>query len=108
MATAAHWLQGETGDALHALCCAVGYNLRWLMRAALRLGLTGHSLSVIVPSKIWSLFHIHAGISWLHHLGKHEYSASQACGQHLLVQDLQAVYAELPHGIVAGHTARSI
>ena len=27
------WLQGATGDALHALCCAVGYNLRWLMRA---------------------------------------------------------------------------
>ena len=35
------WLQGETGDALHALCCAVGYNLRWLMRAVLGLGLKG-------------------------------------------------------------------
>lgn len=35
------WLQGATGDALHALCCAVGYNLRWLMRAVLRLGLKG-------------------------------------------------------------------
>ena len=35
------WLQGATGDALHALCCAVGYNLRWLMRAVVRLGLQG-------------------------------------------------------------------
>jgi IS5 family transposase len=35
------WLQGEIGDALHALCCAVGYNLRWLMRAVVRLGLRG-------------------------------------------------------------------
>ena len=35
------WLQGTTGDALHALCCAVGYNLRWLLRAVVRLGLKG-------------------------------------------------------------------
>lgn len=27
------WLQGQTGDALHALSCALGYNIRWLMRA---------------------------------------------------------------------------
>uniref|UniRef100_UPI0025DF5215 hypothetical protein n=1 Tax=Polaromonas sp. UBA4122 TaxID=1947074 RepID=UPI0025DF5215 len=33
-----------TGDALHALCCAVGYNLRWLMRAVVRLGLKGFLL----------------------------------------------------------------
>ena len=35
------WLQSETGDALHALCCAIGYNLRWLMRAVVRPGLKG-------------------------------------------------------------------
>ena len=35
------WLQGATGDALHALCCALSYNLRWLMRAVVRLGLKG-------------------------------------------------------------------
>ncbi|MEO5660527.1 MAG: IS5/IS1182 family transposase, partial [Polaromonas sp.] len=35
------WLVGAMGDALHALCCAVGYNLRWLMRAVVRLGLRG-------------------------------------------------------------------
>ena len=33
------WLKGQTGDALHAVLCAVGYNLRWLLRAIVRLGL---------------------------------------------------------------------
>jgi len=32
------WLSGKLGDALHAVLCAVGYNLRWLMRAIRRLG----------------------------------------------------------------------
>ena len=27
------WLQGSVGDALHAVSCAAGFNLRWLMRA---------------------------------------------------------------------------
>lgn len=27
------WLKGAMGDALHALSCAAGYNIRWLMRA---------------------------------------------------------------------------
>ncbi len=34
------WLQGQLGDALHAVLCAAGYNLRWLLRAMVRLGLT--------------------------------------------------------------------
>ena len=33
------WLQGQLGDALHAVLCATGYNLRWLLRAVVRLGL---------------------------------------------------------------------
>jgi IS5 family transposase len=33
------WLQGQLGDALHAVLCATGYNLKWLMRAMVRLGL---------------------------------------------------------------------
>ena len=33
------WLKGELGDALHAVLCATGYNLRWLLRAMVRLGL---------------------------------------------------------------------
>ena len=31
------WLRGASGDAVHAVLCAVGYNLRWLMRAVARL-----------------------------------------------------------------------
>ena len=30
------WLQGALGDALHAVSCAAGYNLRWLLRAIAR------------------------------------------------------------------------
>ena len=33
------WLHGALGDALHALSCAAGYNIRWLLRAITRLGL---------------------------------------------------------------------
>ena len=33
------WLQGALGDALHTLSCAVGYNLRWLIRTITQLGL---------------------------------------------------------------------
>jgi len=33
------WLQGSLGDALHAVSCAAGYNLRWLLRAVARLGI---------------------------------------------------------------------
>ena len=33
------WLHGALGDALHSISCAAGYNLRWLMRAIVRLGL---------------------------------------------------------------------
>jgi len=34
------WLQGQLGDARHAVLCATGYNLRWLLRAMARLGLS--------------------------------------------------------------------
>ncbi|MCZ2152553.1 MAG: IS5 family transposase [Bryobacterales bacterium] len=30
------WLKGSLGDALHAVLCAAGYNLRWLLRAIIR------------------------------------------------------------------------
>ena len=32
-------VQGAMGDALHALSCAAGYNIRWLLRAIAHLGL---------------------------------------------------------------------
>jgi transposase, IS5 family len=40
------WLQGTVGDALHALSCAAGYNIRWLLRAIARLGLGGLSCAL--------------------------------------------------------------
>jgi transposase, IS5 family len=33
------WLKGSEGDALHAVLCACGYNIRWLPRAIQRLGI---------------------------------------------------------------------
>jgi transposase, IS5 family len=33
------WLRGERGDVIHAVLCAAGYNLRWLLRAIARLGI---------------------------------------------------------------------
>ena len=41
------YLAGATGDMLNALCCAVGYNLRWLMRAVVRLGLAAPFLRLL-------------------------------------------------------------
>jgi transposase, IS5 family len=35
------WLKGSLGDAMHAVLCAAGYNLRWLLRAIAKLGRKG-------------------------------------------------------------------
>ena len=44
-------LNGSTGDALHAISCAAGYNIRWLMRAIQRLSLKGlFALAFIVAT----------------------------------------------------------
>jgi transposase, IS5 family len=32
-------LKGQTGDAIHALLCAAGYNIKWLMRMILHKGI---------------------------------------------------------------------
>ena len=42
-------LIGSLGDALHVIACAAGYNIRWLMRAMLRLGLKG----LFAPLNLW-------------------------------------------------------
>ena len=41
------WLKGVTGDALHAVLCAAGYNIGWLLRAVVRLGLKGLYLRLL-------------------------------------------------------------
>ncbi len=50
------WLKGETGDALHAVLCAVGFNIRWLMRAIVAKGI----------GPLWQLFlRLHLALQWL-------------------------------------------
>ena len=49
------WLQGSLGDALHALSCAAGYNIRWLMRAIIRLGLKGAFLRLLLAAFVPAL-----------------------------------------------------
>ena len=44
-------LKGAVGDAIHVICCAVGYNIGWLMRAIKRLGLKG--LFAFVARLVW-------------------------------------------------------
>ncbi len=39
------WLKGSEGDALHAVLCAAGFNIRWLMRALWRQMLATRLLS---------------------------------------------------------------
>ena len=49
------YLKGSIGDALHAISCAAGYNIRWLMRAIMRLGLRGLFALVFLASWISAL-----------------------------------------------------
>ena len=55
------WLKGSTGDTLHALSCAAGYNIRWLLRAIMRLDLKPvflRLLFVVVIVRIRSILSI--------------------------------------------------
>ena len=52
------WMKGALGDALHALCA--GYNIRWLLRAIARGGLTAaffvrRTLHDDLTSWLWAL-----------------------------------------------------
>jgi IS5 family transposase len=47
------WLQGALGDALHALSCAAGYNIRWLMRAIARLA-AGRPSCALFELVLWA------------------------------------------------------
>ena len=40
------WLKGAAGDALHAVLCAAGFNIRWLLRSIAKLGLTAILLAL--------------------------------------------------------------
>lgn len=41
------WLKGSEGDALHAVLCAAGFNIRWLLRAIARKGLAALFLALL-------------------------------------------------------------
>ena len=49
------WLKGALGDALHALSCAAGYNIRWLLRA-----IAGKSTKD-AKAFLWALFGMAVG-----------------------------------------------
>jgi len=49
------WLPRQLGDALHAVLCAAGYNIRWLLPAMVRLGLSAlllHLAFLVIPAAI--------------------------------------------------------
>jgi IS5 family transposase len=59
------WLQGALGDALHALSCAAGYNIRWLLRAIARLGPKPFFLHLLMSAATVT-FSVRASIaSWM-------------------------------------------
>jgi len=48
-------LKGSEGDALHAVLCAAGYNIRWLLRMIVKKGL-GLLLSLVKVSGLAGIF----------------------------------------------------
>jgi transposase, IS5 family len=37
------WFKDQAGDAMHAVLCAAGFNIRWLLRAIARMGVKAPS-----------------------------------------------------------------
>jgi IS5 family transposase len=62
------WLKGAEGDALHAVLCAAGFNIRWLMRA-------------IVAQAIKAAKAFFFGLLWLANLLEMLLGGQQASGQ---------------------------
>ena len=62
------WLQGASGDLLHTIGCAAGYNLRWLLRAIARLGIRAVFLRLLRPmlsiQSLWKASCNTSGKSW--------------------------------------------
>jgi IS5 family transposase len=54
-------LKGSEGDALHAVLCAAGYNIRWLLRMIVKKGL-GFLLRLLQVRGLTGLFAILAEI----------------------------------------------
>ena len=47
------WLKGAEGDALHAVLCAAGFNIRWLLRAIAALAAKASKALLFVLSWLW-------------------------------------------------------
>lgn len=47
------WLKGSEGDALHAVLCAAGFNIRWLLRAIAALGLAAAFMRLLAWLDVW-------------------------------------------------------
>lgn len=66
------WLKGSEGDALHAVLCAAGYNLRWLLRVIARKGLRG-----LFAPVLWLAMWLAWLLSERDHATNHAFSASK-------------------------------
>lgn len=60
-----YWLEGSDGDALHAVLCAAGFNIRWLMRALLR--------QLSISGTLGLTLGINLGVDWV--------ASQRPCGQ---------------------------
>jgi IS5 family transposase len=47
------WLKGRDGDVLHAVLCAAGFNIRWLLRAIAARGLQALCLALSLLLALW-------------------------------------------------------
>lgn len=68
------WLQGATGDALHAVLCAAGFNIRWLMRAIAAKGLK----ALLLALAKWARWLRHSGSALVAVLGAAQLTAETA------------------------------
>jgi transposase, IS5 family len=83
------WLQGSLGDALHAVLCAAGYNIRWLLRAIARKGLRALLLALL---------------AWARHGANRPRDASSACAPCRLAPRVSAALGlwTRPLGLASG------
>lgn len=74
------YLKGSVGDALHAISCAAGYNIRWLLRAIMRLGLKGlFALAFLVVTRlIWRRFQSATGSTMRRIRSRQDYATHPA------------------------------
>jgi IS5 family transposase len=62
-----YWLKGAVGDALHAISCAAGYNIRWLMRAIVAQAAKAATAAFLALSQP-ALYGLNSAINALHAL----------------------------------------